>query len=33
MSPLKIATGIVLAVLVLTLAAFLIEAIWQAFAH
>jgi hypothetical protein len=33
MSPLKIATGIVLAVLVLTLAAFLIEAIWKAFAH
>jgi len=33
MSPVKIATGIVLAVLALSLAAFLIEAIWQAFAH
>jgi len=33
MSPLKIATGIVLAMVVLTLVAFLIEAIWQAFAH
>jgi len=33
MSPLKIATGILLAALVLTLAAFLIQAIWQALAH
>jgi len=33
MSPLKIGTGILLAVVALTLAAFLIQAIWQAFAH
>jgi hypothetical protein len=33
MSPLKIATGILLAVVALTLAAFLIQAIWQALAH
>jgi hypothetical protein len=33
MSPVKIATGIALAVVALTLVAFLIEAIWQAFAR
>jgi hypothetical protein len=33
MSPLKIAAGIALALIALTLAAFLIEAIWQALTH